>query len=174
MDASFFASAEVCEAVILTHWKSSPHRGVCAEPMVSGRGVNPACGDVVQISLTMRDGAIVEARHESAGCAASMAAASLVCGGLAGRGLAEARLWLESVARCVRGEEGGLGGLLLGEAEALGVFSAHAGRRECASVAVRVAAGLLAVQHAAGHEDPILHAVDDLFIRRDDGGEDAS
>jgi nitrogen fixation NifU-like protein len=51
---------------------------------------SPACGDVISIYLRIRDGVIEDAKFESYGCAANIAAASVLTEIVKGRSLEEA------------------------------------------------------------------------------------
>jgi len=51
---------------------------------------SPACGDVISIYLRIRDGVIEEAKFESYGCAANIAAASVLTEIVKGKSLEEA------------------------------------------------------------------------------------
>jgi nitrogen fixation NifU-like protein len=87
---------EVCEAILRDHYRKPRHRGVCegAQPETVE---NPACGDIVTVSLafTGPEHAITCARFEGAGCAASQAGASLVLGLVQGRPASEASHLME-------------------------------------------------------------------------------
>ena len=51
---------------------------------------NPACGDVMQLSLLIRDGVISQVRYKTRGCVASIACGSLLTTLIAGKPVAEA------------------------------------------------------------------------------------
>lgn len=52
---------------------------------------NPACGDIMLLTLKLADGRISEARYRTKGCVASIACGSLLTEWLCGKSLAEAR-----------------------------------------------------------------------------------
>ncbi len=52
---------------------------------------NPACGDIMLLTLKLADGRITEARYRTKGCVASIACGSLLTEWLRSRTLAEAR-----------------------------------------------------------------------------------
>lgn len=87
---------EVCEAILRDHYRAPRHRGVCegAQPETVE---NPACGDIVKVSLALSgpEQGISCARFEGSGCAASQAGASLVLGMVQGKPAAEACRLLE-------------------------------------------------------------------------------
>ncbi len=92
---------EICEAILRDHYRKPRHRGTC-EGGHAETVENPACGDVVTVSLALsppeagaEEGAITCARFEGAGCAASQAGASLVLSMVQGRPAREAALLLD-------------------------------------------------------------------------------
>src|SRR5262245_32067961 len=52
---------------------------------------NPACGDIMLVTLKLTDGRIAEARYRTKGCVASIACGSLLTEWLLNKTLAEAR-----------------------------------------------------------------------------------
>jgi nitrogen fixation NifU-like protein len=89
---------EVCEAVLRDHYRKPRHRGVCEGALQRERVENPACGDVVTLTLCLcsePEPAITCARFEGAGCAASQAGASLVLSMVQGLKVEEASRLLD-------------------------------------------------------------------------------
>ncbi|MCL4543712.1 MAG: iron-sulfur cluster assembly scaffold protein [Chloroflexi bacterium] len=74
---------------LLEHWRHSPYRGTLAAPDLSAKGMNPLCGDEVQIALQVVDGRIACMRFIGNGCVMSQAAASLLGGLVEGHTVAE-------------------------------------------------------------------------------------
>lgn len=65
---------------------------------------NPACGDIMLLTLKLADGRISDARYRTKGCVASIACGSLLTEWLCGKSLDEARaLRREEVVRGVGG-----------------------------------------------------------------------
>ncbi|HSI62848.1 MAG TPA: iron-sulfur cluster assembly scaffold protein [Candidatus Saccharimonadia bacterium] len=90
---------EICEAILRDHYRKPRHRGTC-EGGPAERVENPACGDVVTVSLALSpsgggQNTITCARFEGAGCAASQAGASLVLSMVQGMQAPEGALLLE-------------------------------------------------------------------------------
>jgi nitrogen fixation NifU-like protein len=91
---------EICEAILRDHYRKPRHRGAC-EGGHADTVENPACGDVVKLSLSLSEmetgssPGITCARFEGAGCAASQAGASLVLAMVQGRSAEEAGQVLE-------------------------------------------------------------------------------
>lgn len=75
------------QQVILDHSRNPRH--YCKDTSVLGDGVqecyNPLCGDKVQLHITEEAGKISKVQFSGAGCALSIASASLMCEALVGR-----------------------------------------------------------------------------------------
>ena len=84
---------------ILSRARAPLHAGRI-EGGVSGEAENRSCGDCVRFWLGVRDGVVVEARHETEGCAICQASADLIAGlAVASEGLNTvplATLWNEA------------------------------------------------------------------------------
>ena len=61
-------------------------------PSVQVRVENPACGDIMELSLKIENGAIAESRYRTRGCVAAIACGSALTELLAGKSLPDARL----------------------------------------------------------------------------------
>jgi nitrogen fixation NifU-like protein len=90
--------------VILEHYKSPRNRGRLPEPDVATRGHNPLCGDDVEISLDVEDGAVQDIRFLGRGCAISQASASMLTEAVKGKSLTEARQLVAGFKAMMRGE----------------------------------------------------------------------
>jgi nitrogen fixation protein NifU and related proteins len=89
---------------LLDHFEHPRNAGDVEAPDASVRLENPACGDILQLTLKISGGRIEEIRFRAKGCVASMACASAVTELARGRTLAEARaLSREDVVRAVGG-----------------------------------------------------------------------
>ena len=76
---------------VLDHFQNPRNAGDLPDATVSTEVHNPACGDVLQLSLKVDAGRISDVRFRAKGCVASMACASAMTGLVKGRSLAEAR-----------------------------------------------------------------------------------
>ena len=76
---------------ILDHWRHSPHRGSLEQPEAAAEGMNPLCGDALQITLRLRGGRVEAMKFAGQGCVISQAAASMLADLVEGRLVAEAR-----------------------------------------------------------------------------------
>ena len=63
---------------VMDHFERPRNNGVLDDPDAAGYMTNPVCGDTLLLMLRIRDGRIDEARWQSEGCAASIAAASVL------------------------------------------------------------------------------------------------
>lgn len=82
---------DLYEEVILEHNRHPRH--FPENPPGSNRhahGFNPLCDDEVQVHLKVEDGVITEVGFEGAGCAVSMASASMMTEAVKGKSIAEA------------------------------------------------------------------------------------
>jgi len=68
----------VYSAQVLDHFQNPRNAGSIASPDASVQIENPACGDVLKLSLCMSDGHISEIRFLAKGCVPAMACGSLL------------------------------------------------------------------------------------------------
>jgi nitrogen fixation protein NifU and related proteins len=89
---------------VLDHFQHPRNAGEVANPDASVQIENPACGDVLKLTLRIVDGRIEEIRFLAQGCVPTMACASLLTELLQGRTIAEARqLRREELVKAVGG-----------------------------------------------------------------------
>ena len=89
---------------VLDHFEHPRNAGVVAGADASVRIENPACGDLLELSVKIREGRIAEVRFRAKGCVAAMACGSAVTELMSGKTVAEARtLSSEDVVRAVGG-----------------------------------------------------------------------
>lgn len=75
--------------VILDHYKRPRNRGTLQAATVSGEGLNPSCGDELELFLAIEDGVISEAKFVGEGCAISQASASMMTEAITGKPVRE-------------------------------------------------------------------------------------
>lgn len=78
-------------AQVLDHFQHPRNAGEVAHPDASAQIENPACGDVLKLTLRVTEGRIKEIRFLAQGCVPAMACASLLTELVQGRTVAEAR-----------------------------------------------------------------------------------
>jgi len=89
---------------LLEHFEHPRNAGVVDAPDASVRMENPACGDVLQLTVKADAGRIEEIRFRAKGCVASMACASALTELALGKPLAEVRkLTRDELVRAVGG-----------------------------------------------------------------------
>jgi len=75
---------------VIDHFEHPRNVGEVAQANASVRVENPACGDIMQLSLRVCEGKIVEARYRTKGCVTAIACGSVLTELLVGRSVAEA------------------------------------------------------------------------------------
>ncbi len=89
---------------ILDHFQHPRNPGQVANPDASAQIENPACGDILKLTLRVTDGRIEEIRFLAQGCVPAMACASLLTELVQGRTVVEARhLRREDLVRALGG-----------------------------------------------------------------------
>ena len=117
---------------VLDHARRPRNRGALDPVSVSQEGLNPSCGDEIEVHLYVEDGLVRAASFTGEGCAISQASASMMTEVVRGRPLTEAR---ELVARFKAMIHGAGAHPSLGDAAVLeGVSKLHA-RVKCATLA---------------------------------------
>ena len=89
---------------VLDHFQHPRNPGEVAYPDASAQIENPACGDVLRLTMRVTGGRIEEIRFLAQGCVPAMACASLLTELVQGRTVAEARqLRREDLVRALGG-----------------------------------------------------------------------
>jgi len=70
---------------LLDHFQNPRNVGELPPPAVTVEVSNPACGDILRLSVRWEDGKIAEARYKVRGCTASIAAGSALTEWLIGK-----------------------------------------------------------------------------------------
>ncbi len=76
---------------VLDHFEHPRNVGTLEQPDAAARLENPACGDVLELTLKIEDGRIVAARFRAKGCVPAIACGSQMTEMLRNRTVAEAR-----------------------------------------------------------------------------------
>jgi nitrogen fixation protein NifU and related proteins len=76
-------------ARVLDHFRNPRNVGVLPAPALTVDASNPACGDTLRLSARFENGRVAEARYQSRGCTASIAAGSALTEWMAGKSRAE-------------------------------------------------------------------------------------
>ena len=89
---------------VLDHFQHPRNSGQVANPDASAQIENPACGDILKLTLRVTHGRIEEIRFLAQGCVPAMACASLLTELVQGRTVAEAgQLRREDLVRALGG-----------------------------------------------------------------------
>jgi nitrogen fixation NifU-like protein len=91
-------------AQVLDHFEHPRNAGMVADADATARMENPACGDVLELTVKIAEGRIAEIRFRAKGCVAAMACGSAVTELVRGKSVSEARkLTREELVRAVGG-----------------------------------------------------------------------
>ena len=77
-------------AAVLDHFEHPRNAGDLPDATVSVQVENPACGDMMQLSIKVEDGVISSARFRTRGCVASIACSSMITELIRGKSIEEA------------------------------------------------------------------------------------
>lgn len=83
--------SELYQEVVLDHSAHPRNFGSIQGPHRSERGLNPLCGDKLQLDVQVEDGRVKDIRFVGDGCAISRASASLMTEAVKGKSVDEAR-----------------------------------------------------------------------------------
>lgn len=137
------ASAEdLYQGLILDHSRQPRNTGALPGATHVARGDNPFCGDRLTVHASEADGRIREVRFEGAGCAISMACASMMTVAAQGKTRAELEALRESFERLLDGEDAAGGAL--GDLAAFVAVRAFPVRKKCARLPWQTLAAALA------------------------------
>ncbi len=75
--------------IILDHFRHPRNHGAVEKPDVKVQGVNPLCGDNLELTFLIRGGRIEDIKMTGNGCSISQSSASMMTEALKGKSLAE-------------------------------------------------------------------------------------
>jgi len=75
---------------VMDHFLNPRNTGELTDPTHRALVRNPACGDLLKLTIRVRDGVIAEARTKTFGCAAAIASSSALTEMILGRTLPDA------------------------------------------------------------------------------------
>ncbi|MBL0059810.1 MAG: SUF system NifU family Fe-S cluster assembly protein [Elusimicrobia bacterium] len=75
--------------IILDHYRHPRNMGKLATPDICVHGVNPLCGDAIELTFLVRNGRIDDIKMEGNGCSISQSSASMMTEALKGKSLSE-------------------------------------------------------------------------------------
>lgn len=90
MGASMSVLDELYREIILKHYQSPKNFGVLSQATRQAGGMNPSCGDQVEVMVRLEGDTIADIRFQGQGCAISTASASMMTELVKGKKVAEA------------------------------------------------------------------------------------
>jgi nitrogen fixation NifU-like protein len=75
---------------VMDHFKNPKNVGEIEGASGTGEVGNPACGDVMKVTVKVEDGKVVDAKFKTFGCCAAIAASDAVCELVKGKTVEEA------------------------------------------------------------------------------------
>lgn len=76
---------ELYREVILDHYRNPRNRGHLDSPSATAEGVNPMCGDELNLELVVTDGVVSDVAVNGQGCSISQASASMMTEAIKGK-----------------------------------------------------------------------------------------
>ena len=117
---------ELYQEVILDHGRKPRNFGPLEGANREAHGHNPLCGDKLDVHVKVRDGIVEDVKFEGAGCAISVASASLMTEAMKGRSEADAHALFEKFHAMITGEAD----VTLEQLEALDKLAVFSGVRD--------------------------------------------
>jgi len=94
---------ELYQQVILEHNKKPRNFGKLETCTHHAEGLNPLCGDEIELTLIVQDGVVQDLKFQGHGCAISQASSSLMTTNVKGKPVAEAELMVAQFREMIRG-----------------------------------------------------------------------
>lgn len=128
---------ELYQEVIIDHGRRPRNFGAPTHSDRHAEGFNPLCGDQLTVFLTLDGETVKEARFEGAGCAISMASASLMTESLRDKPIAEAEQLIKRFKSMVMSDQNESAGIAaeLGKLGVLAGVRDYPARVKCATLA---------------------------------------
>ncbi|MBI4386514.1 MAG: SUF system NifU family Fe-S cluster assembly protein [Elusimicrobia bacterium] len=87
---------ELYRDVLLDYYRSGSHKGRLPDPDIHSHGVNPICGDEVELTVSRRGEHIGQIRYMGHGCVISQASVAMMAEALEGRDIRETQNLVEA------------------------------------------------------------------------------
>ncbi len=124
---------QLYRSVIMDHYKNPRNKGVIEESTVTVDMNNPTCGDVIHLTLEVKDDIVQNAKFEGEGCSISMASASMMTQMIKGRSVEEAQHLAEIVSNIMMSKDYD-DSIDLGDLESLAGVAKFPARIKCATL----------------------------------------
>ena len=95
---------QLYKAAILEHYKHPRNRGTLPPPARSKTGINPTCGDELELFLQIQNDTVQDVKFIGEGCAISQASASMMTQSIKGKTLSEVNALSTDFSAMLRGE----------------------------------------------------------------------
>jgi len=135
------ALEELYREVILDHYRNPRNQGHLDSPDAKAQGVNPLCGDEINIEVSFSDGVVSDVAIDGQGCSISQSSASMMTEAIKGKTRDEIDELVKKFRTMMsldEGEDPGLDperpGAVLGDIEALQGVRKYPVRIKCASL----------------------------------------
>lgn len=135
------ALEELYREVILDHYRNPRNRGHLDHPDSSAQGVNPLCGDEINIEVKFEDDVVSQVAVDGQGCSISQSSASMMTEAIKGKSRSEISAIVSRFRQMMSLEESDDPGLdperpgaVLGDIEALQGVRQYPVRIKCASL----------------------------------------
>ena len=144
------ALADLFQEVILDHYRRPRNKGSLEAPTHTVAMNNPLCGDVIELSISVRGDRIDEVRYEGRGCSISQAAVSMMTNLVKGKELSEAVVLAQKFTAMMHGDEEIAKDRTMGDLRALQGVSKFPVRIKCALLAFDALQEAIKKQEAEG------------------------
>ncbi|MDF2801057.1 MAG: system NifU family Fe-S cluster assembly protein [Anaerocolumna sp.] len=81
---------QIYSEILQEHTKSSRNKHHIDHPTITKKGINPSCGDEIELELSIENGVIIDAGFTGYGCAISQASSSIMIDLIKGKPVKEA------------------------------------------------------------------------------------
>ncbi len=125
---------DLYQEVIVDHNRAPRNFGRLENPRQTLEGFNPLCGDRLTLYLDLDDGRIADIRFDGAGCAISVASASLMTEAVKGKSVADAESIFADFHELLTDQSGANGADRLGKLAVLAGVRDYPSRVKCATL----------------------------------------
>ena len=142
------ADDDLYKAIILEHYARPPHKGPLSDHTHYDEGINPSCGDEIELFLKVKDDRIEEVNFDGVGCSICLASASMLTTALRGKSVDDAKAFRDAFKSWITVRDPQPAPVDLDELEALGGVRNYPVRIKCALLAWETFEGALKKQPA--------------------------
>lgn len=140
------ADDDLYKSIILEHYARPPYKGALTDHTHYDEGINPSCGDEIELFIKIVDDKVEKVHFDGVGCSICLASASMLTKILRGKTVEEARQYRQAFKDWLTVREPEPSPLDLDELEALGGVRYYPVRIKCALLAWETFEGALRKQ----------------------------